>query len=48
METAILILLSTAVQHALESTNPVHTQGVADGSSRYGTHQVPLLLPVHR
>ena len=25
METAIPILLSTAVQHALESTNPIHT-----------------------
>ncbi|MDQ2759022.1 MAG: hypothetical protein M3Y17_00925, partial [Actinomycetota bacterium] len=42
VETTILILLSTAVEHALESTNPVHAFGVADGSSRYGTHQSPL------
>ena len=41
VETAILILLGTAVEHALESTNPVHAQGAADGSSRYGTHQSP-------
>jgi hypothetical protein len=48
VEAAILVLLGTAVEHALESTNPIHTQGVADGPSRYGTRQVPLLLPVHR
>jgi hypothetical protein len=42
METTIPILLSAAVQHALESTNPVHTQGAADGPSRnVGTHQSP-------
>jgi hypothetical protein len=39
VEAAILILLSTAVEHALESTNPVHALGAADGPSRYGTHQ---------
>ena len=40
METAIPILLGTAVQHALESTNPVHAHGVADRPSRnVGTHQ---------
>jgi hypothetical protein len=49
LEAAIPILLSTAVEHALESTNPVHAHGVADGPSRHvGTHQVLLLLPVHR
>src|ERR1700739_1027842 len=32
VETTILILLGTAVEHALESTNPVHARGVADGS----------------
>lgn len=48
VEAAIPILLSTAVEHALESTNPVHASGAADGPSRYGTHQVLLLLPVHR
>jgi hypothetical protein len=41
METAILVLLSTAVEHALESTNLAHASGAADGSSRYGTHQSP-------
>jgi hypothetical protein len=41
MEAAIPILLSTAVEHALESTNPVHALGAADGPSRYGTHQSP-------
>ena len=41
MEAAIPVLLSTAVQHALESTNPVHAFGAADGPSRYGTHQSP-------
>jgi len=41
VETTILVLLSAAVQHALESTNPVHALGAADGSSRYGTHQSP-------
>ena len=48
MEAAVPILLGTAVEHALESTNPVHTSGAADGPSRYGTRQIPLLLPVHR
>ncbi len=48
METAILVLLSTAVEHALESTNTIHALGAADGPSRYGTHQVPLILPMHR
>src|SRR5271166_6854553 len=48
VEAAIPILLGTAVKHALESTNPIHTQGAADGPSRYGTRQIPLLLPVHR
>src|ERR1039458_3299615 len=41
MEAAILVLLSAAVEHALESTNPVHAHGAADGSSRFGTHQSP-------
>jgi hypothetical protein len=41
VEAAIPILLSTAVEHALESTNPVHALGAADGSSRFGTHQSP-------
>src|SRR5215216_1844498 len=41
MEAAIPILLSAAVEHALESTNPVHALGAADGSSRFGTHQSP-------
>jgi len=41
METAILILLGTTVQHALETTNPVPADGEADRSSRYGTHQSP-------
>lgn len=41
VEAAIPVLLGTAVQHALESTNPVHALGVADGPSRYGTHQSP-------
>jgi hypothetical protein len=41
MEAAIPILLSTAVEHALESTNPVHALGAADGPSRFGTHQSP-------
>ncbi len=48
VETAIPVLLGTAVEHALESTNPIHTKGVADGPSRNGTRQVLLLLPVHR
>jgi hypothetical protein len=48
MEAAIPILLSAAVEHALESTNPVHAHCAADGPSRYGTRQVLLLLPVHR
>jgi hypothetical protein len=49
VETTITILLSTAVEHALKSTNPIHTQGAADGPSlQIGTRQVPLLLPVHR
>ena len=48
VEAAILVLLGTAVEHALESTNPIHTRGVADRPSRYGTRQALLLLPVHR
>jgi len=31
MKTTITILLGTAVKHALESTNPVHTKGATDG-----------------
>jgi hypothetical protein len=48
METTILILLGTAVQHTLKGTNPVPTrQGAADGPSRHiGTHQ--RLLPALR
>jgi len=48
METTILILLGTAVEHTLKGTNPVPTrQGAADGPSRYiGTHQ--RLLPALR
>jgi hypothetical protein len=38
---AVPVLLSTAVEHALESMNPVRALGAADGSSRYGTHQGP-------
>jgi hypothetical protein len=35
-------LLGTAIQHALERSNPIDTLGVADGSSRsLGTHQNP-------
>ena len=46
METTIPVLLGTAVEHALESTNPVHAISAADGSSRsLGTHQSPSLLP---
>ena len=41
VEPTIRILLSTAVEHALESTNTVHARGAADGSSRFGTHQSP-------
>ena len=48
MEAAIPVLLGTAVEHALERTNPVHALGAADGPSRYGTRQVLLLLLVHR
>jgi hypothetical protein len=49
METTVTILLGTTVEHALEGTNPIHTQGAADGPSlRIGTHRVPLILPVHR
>jgi hypothetical protein len=48
VEAAIRILLSTAVEHALESTNLAHAHGAVDGPSRYGTHQALLLLPVHR
>ena len=40
-ETAIPLLLNTAVEHALESMNPVHALGAADGTSRFGTHQGP-------
>jgi hypothetical protein len=49
VEAAIPILLSTAVEHALESTNPVHAFGAAGGPSPVtGTRQVPLFLPVRR
>jgi len=48
VEAAVPVLLSAAVKHALESTNPVHALGAADGPSRHATHQVLLLLPVHR
>ena len=48
VELMLAILFGTAVEHATESMNLAHTQGAADGSSRYGTHQVLLLLPVHR
>jgi hypothetical protein len=41
MEAAIPVPLSTAVQHALKSTNPVHAFGAADGPRRYGTRQTP-------
>jgi hypothetical protein len=39
--TAVSVLLSAAVEHALEGTSRVHTDhGVADGTSRQvGTHQ---------
>jgi hypothetical protein len=44
MEAAIPILLGTAVEHALESTDTVHALGAADGPSRVlGTHQSPSL-----
>jgi hypothetical protein len=33
VETAIPILLGTAVEHALESTNTIHARGAADGPS---------------
>src|SRR5919198_481750 len=46
VEAAILVLLGTAVEHALESTNPVHAMGAADGPSRHvGTHQSPSPPP---
>src|SRR5688572_30794298 len=46
VETAVPILLSTAVEHALESTNAIHAIGAADGPSlQIGTHRVPLVLP---
>jgi len=49
VETAVPILLGTAVEHALESTNTIHAPGAADGPSRQlGTHRIPLVLPVHR
>ncbi len=42
VETTIPVLLGTAVQHALEGTNTVHTQGATDRPSRsLGTHQSP-------
>src|ERR1019366_2545244 len=41
MEAAILILLSTAVEHALESTTLAPASGAVDGPSRFGTHQSP-------
>src|SRR5919109_3801112 len=45
VEAAIPILLSAAVEHTLESTNPVHALGAADGPSRFGTHQSPSHPP---
>ena len=49
MKTAIPILLGTAVEHALESPNPVHAQGATDGPSlKIGTHRGSSRLPVHR
>jgi hypothetical protein len=45
VEPLLAILLGTAVEHATESMNLVHTQCAADGSSRYGTHQSPSLVP---
>jgi hypothetical protein len=49
VEAAIPILLGTAVEHALEGTNPVHALGAADGPSlEIGTHRVPPILPVRR
>ena len=45
VEAAILVLLGTAVEHALESTNPVHALGATDGPSRDGTHQSPSHPP---
>jgi hypothetical protein len=49
VEAAIPILLGTAAEHALESTNTIHARGAADGPSlEIGTHRVPLVLPVHR
>src|SRR6266536_144513 len=42
MEASPWILLGTAIQHALESSNPIDAFGVADGPSRsLGTHQSP-------
>ena len=48
VEAAIPVLLGTAVEHALESTNLTHAHGAVDGPSRNGTRQALLLLPVHR
>jgi hypothetical protein len=49
VEAATPILPSTAVKHALQSTNPIHALGAADGPSPVtGTRQVPLLLPLRR
>jgi hypothetical protein len=49
VKAAVPILLGTAVEHALESTNTIHAPGAADGPSlQIGTHRVPLVLPVHR
>ena len=49
VEAAVPILLGTAVEHALESTNAVHALGAADGPSlELGTHPVLLLLHVRR
>jgi hypothetical protein len=44
MEAALRFLLGAAVEHALESTDPVHAHGAADGPSLcLGTHQSPSL-----
>jgi hypothetical protein len=42
VKTTVPVLLGTAIEHALESTNTVHTEGAADGPSlQIGTHQSP-------
>jgi len=48
METAILILLGTTVQHALETTNPVPAVARLTDLADTALIRVPLILPVHR